>query len=68
MSRYTIDSKPGIEIVVGWDPPLRSLFAQVSDERPESVVFSGQRCRVRVKSGFVELHVVDVLPAGEARS
>jgi hypothetical protein len=32
MSRYTIDStKPGIEIVVGWDPPLRSLFAQVSD-------------------------------------
>lgn len=105
MSRYTIDStNPGIEIVVGWDPPLQSLFAQVSDctitddeadpmllwedfgsidelasaiapwatlpdhirqtlavesgekparrppafERPESVVFSGQRCRVLV--------------------
>ena len=194
MSRYTIEcAKEGIEIVVGWDRPLGSLFAQVSDrrisddeadpmllwedyrstdelaraiapwatlpddirqtlavesgekpacrpsafERPESVVFSGQRCRVvqavyphggialqlftddnirapfatatvcipayatrensqtalvkdyeenagmlealvtagivrptgsRVKSGFVELHVVDVLKAGEARS
>ena len=192
MSRYTIEcAKEGIEIVVGWDRPLGSLFAQVSDrrisddeadpmllwedyrstdelaraiapwatlpddirqtlavesgekparrppafERPESVVFSGQRCRVvqavyphggialqlftddntrapfatatvcipayairenaalvkdyeenagmlealttagivrptgrRVKSGFVELHVVDVLPAGEART
>ena len=193
MSRYTIDStKPGIEIVVGWDPPLRSLFAQVSDctitdedadpmllwedfgsidalssaiapwatlpdgirrtlavesgekparrppafERPERVVFSGQRCLVvqadfpkggialqlfedtdermpfatatvcvpgsgirereqalvrdseecegmlealvtagivrptgrLVKSGFIELHVVDVLPAGVTRS
>ena len=194
MSRYTIEcAKEGIEIVVGWDRPLGSLFAQVSDrrisddeadpmllwedyrstdelaraiapwatlpddirqtlavesgekpacrpsafERPESVVFSGQRCRVlqavfphggialqlftddntrapfatatvcipayairensqtalvkdyeenagmlealvtagivrptgrRVKFGFVELHVVDVLPAGEARS
>lgn len=32
MSRYTIEcAKEGIEIVVGWDPPLRSLFAQVSD-------------------------------------
>lgn len=192
MSRYTIDStKPGIEIVVGWDLLLRSLFAQVSDctitndeagpmllwedfasidelasaiapwatlpddirqslavesgekparrppafERPESVVFSGQRCRVlqavyphggialqlfedtdermpyatatvcvpgsgirereqalvrdseecegmiealvaagivrltgrRVKSGYIELHVVDVVPAGRER-
>ena len=32
MSRYRIEStKQGIEIVVGWDTPLRSLFAQVSD-------------------------------------
>lgn len=194
MSRYNIEcAREGIEIVVGWDRPLGSLFAQVSDrtitdddadpmllwedyrstdelaraiapwatlpddirqtlavesgekparrppafERPESVVFSGQRCRVlqavypqggialqlftddnirapfatatvcipayaigensqtalvkdhgenagmlealvaagivrptgrRVKSGYVELHVVDVLRAGEARS
>ena len=196
MSRYIVEcAQDGIEIVVGWDPPLRSLFAQVSDrlvsdeesdsmllwedfasidelaraiapwsqlpsevrarlaiecgearrpsterrpafERPERVVFSGQRCRVlqtdypnggialrlfddndermpfatatvcvpgsgihqseqalvrdseecegmlealvtarivrptgrRVKSGFIELHVVDVLPAGVTRS
>ena len=192
MSRYIVPSAAeAIEIVVGWDPPLRSLFAQVSDrripddesdpmllwddfgstadlaraiapwaelpadirarlavesgeaplpaaarrpafERPERVVFSGQRCRVvqaeyphggialrlfedtdermpyatatvcipgsgmrereqalvrdseecegmlealvaagivrltgrRVKSGYIELHVVDVVPAG----
>lgn len=32
MSRYTIEcAREGIEIVVGWDRPLRSLFAQVSD-------------------------------------
>ncbi len=190
MSRYTVEcAHAEIEIVVGWDPPLRSLFAQVSDrrvsdeesdpmllwedfasidelaraiapwselssevrarlaiecgearrpsfERPERVVFSGQRCLVvqsdypnggialqlfedtdermpfatatvcvpgsgihqseqalvrdseecegmlealvtagivrpagrRVKSGFVELHVVDILPAGVTRS
>lgn len=110
MSRYTVPSAAeAIEIVVGWDPPLRSLFAQVSErripddesdpmllwddfgstadlaraiapwaelpadsrarlavesgeaplpaaarrpafERPERVVFSGQRCRVVVDS------------------
>lgn len=34
MSRYTVEcAHEGIEIVVGWDPPLRSLFAQVSDRR-----------------------------------
>lgn len=34
MSRYTIESAgEGIEIVVGWDRPLGSLFAQVRDTR-----------------------------------
>lgn len=34
MSRYTIEcTQEGIEIVVGWDRPLGSLFAQVSDRR-----------------------------------
>lgn len=32
MSRHVIPSpNPRIEIVVGWDPPLRTLFAQVAD-------------------------------------
>lgn len=34
MSRYTIEStQEGIAIVVGWDRPLGSLFAQISDRR-----------------------------------
>ncbi|WP_234729388.1 hypothetical protein [Acidocella facilis] len=37
MSRYTIPSfNPRFEIVVGWDWPMRTYFAQVLDnENPE---------------------------------
>ncbi len=34
MSRYTIPPfNPDFEIVIGWDRPLRSFFAQVMDTR-----------------------------------
>ena len=32
MSRYTMPARtPGLEVVVGWDPPLATFFGQVVD-------------------------------------
>ena len=39
MSRYNLTLKPGVDqnisIVVGWDRPMRSFFAQVHQEVPD---------------------------------
>ena len=40
MSRYNLTLKPGVDqnisVTVGWDCPLRSFFAQVHEEVPDS--------------------------------
>ena len=33
MSRHLVPALPGLEIVVGWDPPMQSFYAQVWDRR-----------------------------------
>ncbi len=33
MSRHELDAAEGLEVVVGWDPPLQTYFAQAWDRR-----------------------------------
>lgn len=35
MSRHELPAADGLEVVVGWDPPLSTFFAQVWDRRLE---------------------------------
>ena len=54
MSRYTIRSfDPRFEIVVGWDWPMRTYFAQVlNNENPED---GGNYARVWIGTSFDEI-------------
>ena len=62
MSRYTIQSfDPRFEIVVGWDWPMRTYFAQVLDNKnPED---DENRPRVWIGTSFDEIQTPEELRA-----
>lgn len=70
MSRYTIEQGHGIEVVVGWDDPLGSYFAQVFEEASADLVASldGRVTSLLVLSTWLkDEHGVD-LPGDAASS
>ena len=61
MSRYTITPfDPRFEIVVGWDWPMRTYFAQVLDI---DTIEREDRIRVWIGTSFDEIKTPEVLSA-----
>ena len=72
MSRRQLKAREGFEVFVGWDPPLRTFFAQVydlsiEDEDEQLLVWLGTSFRELESAGHT-LTIIQTYTEGELDS